>query len=53
MQMTVRFIQLTIPFQYYYPNKNGKTSQIETESSQNALSLIRSSCCCDISKNVF
>ena len=43
MQMTVFFIQLTSPFQYSYPNKNDKTSQNETESSQNALCYIRSS----------
>ena len=53
MQMTLLFIQLTSPLQYYYPNKNGKTSQNETESSQKALCYIRSSFCCDVLKTGF
>ena len=53
MQIKVLFVQLTSPFQYYYPNKNGKRSQNETESSQNVLRYTQSSFCCDILKNGF
>ena len=31
MHMTVLFIQLTSPFQYYHPDKNGKTTGNEAE----------------------
>ena len=31
MHLTVLFIQLTSPFQYYHPDKNGKTTGNEAE----------------------
>ena len=37
----------------YYPNKNGKTSQNEIESSQNALCYIQRSFCCDVLEKGF
>ena len=43
MHMTVLFIQLTSPFQYYRPDKNGKTTGNENEHSQNTLCFIQNS----------
>ena len=43
MQMTVHFIQLTSPFQYYHLDKNGKTTDNEVEYSQNTLCNIQNS----------
>ena len=34
MHMTVLFIQLASPFQYYHPDKNGKTTGNEAEYSE-------------------
>ena len=31
LHMTVLFIQMTSPFQYYHPDKNGKTTGNEAE----------------------
>ena len=43
MQMTVLFMQLTSPFQYYHPDKNGKITGNEVEYSQNTLCNIKNS----------
>ena len=39
MHMTVLFIQLTSPFQYYQPDKNGKTTGNEAEYSEKHIVL--------------
>ena len=44
MHMTVLFIQLKRPFQYYHPNKNGKITGNEAEySEKNTLCYIQNS----------
>ena len=43
MQKTVLFIQLPSRFQYYHPDKNGKTTGNEDEYLQNTLCNIQNS----------
>ena len=48
MHMTVLFIQQTSPFQYYHPDKNGKTTGNEAEYSEKThCAIYKTVFCCD------
>ena len=53
MKMTVLFTKLTIRFQYYYLNRNGKTNRNELESLQTHCATYKTIFCCNFLKNEF